>query len=57
MRYLSGTSSLSLCFGTKKAILAGYTDFDMAGDIDTRKPTSGYLIKLVGGAVSWQSRL
>ena len=36
MRYLCGTSSLSLCFGTGKTILCGYTYSDMAGDVDTR---------------------
>ncbi|KAL5815116.1 hypothetical protein ACOSQ3_023574 [Xanthoceras sorbifolium] len=29
----------------------------MAGDMDTRKSISGYLITFAGGAVSWQSRL
>jgi len=29
----------------------------MAGDIDTRKSTSGYLVIFAGGAVSWQSKL
>lgn len=57
MRYLCGTSSLSLCFGTGKPILCSYTDSDMAGDVDTRKSTSGYLTTFAGGAVSWQSRL
>lgn len=57
MRYLCGTSSLSLCFGTGKPILCGHTYSDMAGDVDTRKSTSGYLVTFVGGAVSWQSRL
>lgn len=35
----------------------GYTDADMARDIDFRKSTSGYLIIFSGGAVSWQSKL
>ena len=52
MRYLCGTSSLSLCFGTRKPILCGYTDSDMAGDVDTRKSTSGYLVTFAGGVVS-----
>jgi hypothetical protein len=38
-------------------VLNGFTDADMAGDIDSRKSTSGYLITYSGGAVSWQSRL
>nr|KYP50219.1 Retrovirus-related Pol polyprotein from transposon TNT 1-94 [Cajanus cajan] len=29
----------------------------MAGDVDSRKSTSGYLIKFIGGVVAWQSRL
>jgi len=57
MRYLRGTSKLSLSFGSGKPMLVGYTDSDMAGDVDTRKSTSGYLITFSGGAVSWQSRL
>lgn len=35
----------------------GYTDSDMAGDVDTRKSTLGYLIILLGEAVAWQLRL
>jgi len=57
MRYLRGTSSLRLCFGNEKPLLVGYTDADMAGDVDTRKSTSGFLITFAGGAVAWQSRL
>jgi len=57
LRYLCGTTSLRLCFGGDKPTLVGYTDSDMAGDIDSRKSTSGYLIKFAGGAVAWQSKL
>lgn len=52
-----GTSSLSLCFGTRKSILCGYTNSNMVGDVDTRKSTLGYLVTFAGGDVSWQSRL
>ena len=38
-------------------MLTGYTDADMARDIDTRKSTSGYVLTFAGGAVSWQSML
>ncbi|CAL2271321.1 unnamed protein product [Prunus armeniaca] len=48
---------MSLCFGGGKPELIGYTDADMAGDLDSRKSTSGYLITFSGGAVSWQSKL
>ena len=57
MRYLRGTSKLKLTFGSGKPVLISYTDSDMAGDVDNRKSTSGYLMTFSGGAVSWQSRL
>jgi len=57
LRYLRGTSKLCLCFGEDNPVLVGYTDADMAGDVDSRKSTSGYLINFSGGAVSWQSKL
>lgn len=57
LRYIKGTSKLSLCFGNGKTILDGYTDSDMGGDLDKRKSTSGYLMIFGGGAVSWESRL
>ena len=55
LRYLKGTAKQCLCFGNGNQILVGYVDADMAGDVDSRKSTSGYLITFVGGAVSWQS--
>lgn len=56
-RYLRGTSRFCLCFGGSKHVLEGYTDADMAGDIDSRKSTSGYVFTFSGGAISWQSKL
>ena len=38
-------------------MLEGFTDADMAGDLDGRKPTSGFLFTFARGAVSWQSKL
>ena len=57
LRYLKGTSTSCLCFGSGDPVLQGYTDADYAGDKDRRKSTSGYLMTYAGGAVSWQSRL
>ncbi|GMH23047.1 hypothetical protein Nepgr_024890 [Nepenthes gracilis] len=56
-RYLHGTSKMGLHFGGEKLQLVRYTDADMAGDVDSRKSTSGYLIKYAGGTVSWQFKL
>jgi hypothetical protein len=38
-------------------VLQGYTGADYAGDEDSRKSTSGYMMTYAGGAVSWQSKL
>ncbi|PKI67513.1 hypothetical protein CRG98_012097 [Punica granatum] len=52
LRYLRGTSKVCLHFGTGKPELVGNTDADMAGDIDSRKSTSGYLMTFARGAIS-----
>jgi len=57
LRYLRGSSDECLCFGASNLILKGYTDVDMAGDLDNRKSTIGYLFTFSGGAISWQSKL
>lgn len=35
--------------------VVGYTDSDLAGDLDNRKSTGGYVFLFGGGAVSWKS--
>ena len=57
LRYLKGTSHHCLCFGDNNIVLEGFTDADMAGDMDTRKSTTGYLYTFAGATVSWVSRL
>ena len=57
LRYLRGSLKVLLCFGSDTPILEGFTNSNMAGDVDSRKSISGFLITLAGGAVSWQSRL
>ena len=57
IRYLRGSSKVSLCFGEGAVELSRYTDANMARDIDTRKSTSSFGALFVGGAVSWKSKL
>ncbi|KAL6195864.1 hypothetical protein ACLB2K_031481 [Fragaria x ananassa] len=57
LKYLRGTSKLCLSFGGSGSILEGFTDADLAGDLDNIKSTSGYLFTFCEGAVSWQSKL
>ena len=59
LRYVKGTIDYGIEFNAQesnKIELIGYSDADWAGDIVSRKSTSGYVFKLAGAAVSWQSR-
>ncbi|RVW46178.1 Retrovirus-related Pol polyprotein from transposon TNT 1-94 [Vitis vinifera] len=60
---------LDVCYGVYKARhctcsgscaslkLQGYVDADFAGDIDSRKSTTGFVFTLGGTAISWTSNL
>ena len=56
VRYLSGTVHTGISYGHVVAPLVGYCDADFAGDVDTRRSTTGYVFVLNGGAISWSSR-
>ena len=57
-RYLKGTSNHCLTFNATNADvkLHGYADADWAGDVETRKSTSGYIFQLAGSTISWRSQ-
>jgi len=56
-RYLKGTKNYKLLYSSKgNANLIGYSDADWAGDVDTRRSTTGYAFVLQGGAISWCSK-
>jgi hypothetical protein len=56
LRYLRGTPKVGLHYFKGPVVLYGYTDADWAGDPEARRSTSGYVFKLLGGAISWQSK-
>jgi hypothetical protein len=57
LRYVAGTLHFGCCYKRKKnPQLVGYSDSDMAGDIDTRKSTSGILFFLGDNTITWQSQ-
>lgn len=60
-RYLKGTIDLKLTYRPDTSplsseIFVAYSDSDHAGCLDTRRSTSGCLIKMGTGAVSWSSK-
>ncbi|RWS22042.1 integrase core domain protein-like protein, partial [Leptotrombidium deliense] len=59
LRYLKGTPKHGITFNANSSSpnLYGYCDADYAGDLDSRRSTSGYIFILSGGAVSWMSRV
>jgi hypothetical protein len=58
-RYLKGTMDMKLEYGPDPSIgdqmFATYSDADHGGDKDCGKSTSGYMVKLGSGVVSWRS--
>jgi hypothetical protein len=58
LRYLAGTPSVGITYssGSGGGELVGWCDADFAGDLDTRKSTTGYVFTISGGAVSWSSK-
>ena len=56
LRYLKLTKSFILWYGTElNDRLIGYCDADYARDVDDRHSTSGYVLVIANGAVSWYS--
>lgn len=56
IRYLALTKNRGITFRGSDLTLTGYSDADYAGDIDTRKSTTGYVYTLNGAAISWSSK-
>jgi hypothetical protein len=58
IRYLAGTLDCGITLGGRRnaPILEVWTDADYAGDGETRRSTSGFLIKFRGGPILWASR-
>jgi transposase InsO family protein len=60
LRYLKGTINLKLTYGPDLEIsdmFVGYSDANFGGDKGNGKSTTGYIIKVGSGAVSWSSKL
>ena len=59
LRYLRGTYDKSIVYTRSNSdanVLWGWVDADWAGDTETRRSHTGYVLMLNGGAISWKSR-
>ena len=57
-RYLTGTRDFGILFDQRAGIeVVGYVDSNYAGDLDSRKSTTGYVFRFVGGPICWKSTL
>ena len=57
LRYLKGTKNFGLCYSkADDNQLVGFSDADWAGDLHTRRSTSGYTFHVGPSLVSWSSR-
>ena len=56
LRYLAGSKGFGITYGASAETIVGYTDANYAGDVDTRRSTTGFVFILFGGAVSWSSK-
>ena len=57
VRYLASTPNTGITYSASGGDLLGYCDADFAGDIDSRRSTTGFIFLLNGGPISWQSKL
>ena len=58
LRYLAGTTDYGIIFTPSDSTLNAYCDANHAGDIDTRRSTTGYVFTTFNnGAITWSSRL
>lgn len=56
--YLKGTIDHGIKYqkNNSSSELIGFVDADFAGDVETRRSTSGYVFELVNGPVTWSSQ-
>lgn len=55
-RYLNGTKDYGLHYTKGCRKLAGYSDSDFAGDLDTRRSTTGYVFQMGQNTITWNSK-
>ena len=57
-RYIIGTCDFGILFDQRASTeVVGYVDSNYAGDIDSRKSTTGYVFRFTDGPICWKSTL
>lgn len=58
LKYLAGSVNFGILYQASENnfFLIGFSDSDFAGDVETRRSTSGFVFCLAGGAVTWSSQ-
>lgn len=56
LKYLKGSKDRGIVYGGGTLAIERYSEYDLAGDKESRKPTSGYIFMLNGEPVSWCSK-
>ena len=59
LRYLAGTMEMGITYTaqpkSRENVLWGFADADHAGDPDSRRSVTRYVLMMCGGAISWSS--
>ena len=55
--YLRGAAKRGIRYSGNDMRVYAYSDADWAGDLDSRRSTTGYVVYASGGPISWQSKL
>ena len=59
-RYVQGSKEMKLCYSPDPSTperFVAYANADFGGDLDGRRSTSGMVVKMGTGAISWSSKL
>ena len=57
LTYLRCTPQIGIEYSGDKLNLHAFSDSDWAGDLDSRKSTTGYVLLAAGGPIAWSSKL
>ena len=56
-RFLRGSTDVSFHFGRTRGGVAGYVDYDFAGNLDKRRSLTKYVFNIGGCVISWKATL